>query len=156
MYVGEPTNYQDGEIEPLPETMTAKDLKSITYFGGLAVEEFEYKPKNFLKETFSGQFGVSGQLYYDQMWSEVGFIANDESPFTTELDADGFTFKTMHYIKFSNEEEIISALEAGQFEKLKSGEMIPVTISAKDFSIGTAYDKGSGAYQATEFIEFVD
>jgi hypothetical protein len=131
-----------------------EDLKKAHNFGELVIDKLKYTPRDVLDIKFTGEFEVSGQLHYDEMWSEVGFTADAESPYTRELEVDGFTFKTMNYIKFSNEDDLKSALEDGQLEKLKSGEMIPVSMSAKDFSIDVAYDKG--AFQKTEFIEFVN
>lgn len=154
LYLGEPANYQDGEMDTLPSTLTVEDLKEMESFNGLVIDEFKYSPRDFLDMKFSGQFEISGQLYFDGMWSEIGFIADDESPYATELEVEGFTFKTMQYMKFFNEKELKSALEDGQFEKLQAGDNIPVTLSAKDYSLEVAHEKG--AFQKTEFIEFVD
>jgi hypothetical protein len=96
LYVGEPANYQDGEVSMVPETMTAEDLKEAENFGGLKVNEFNYSPKELLSVTFTGGFEVEGQLYFDEMWSEIGFTADEGSPYTTELKVDGLSFKTMH------------------------------------------------------------
>lgn len=154
LYVGEPTNYRDGEEDALPPTMTVDELKEMDSFNGLPIEEFRYLPKDLLVVKLSGQFEISGDLYYDEMWRKVFFMADVGIPYTTELEVDGFTFETMSYIQLTNEEKLKSALEDGQMGKLKSGEMISATMSAKNFSMEVAYNEG--AFQKAEFIEFVD
>lgn len=156
LYVDQPANYQDGEVEKNTGSglLKMEDLNKGQKVEGLTISEYELIPGDHFMIGFEGEFQTRGNLYLDEMWDEITFEANEGEKLNRELEVAGYPLKMMSYVKFQNEEAVKKALESNELKRIKSGEKLPVTMVVKNYGLGGAFQSEYGTN--FEFVSFVE
>lgn len=151
LYIDDPASYQDGETGK-EGTLIFEDLAVGQSVDGVTVVKHELVPNDYFILEFSGEFSTSGEIYFDEMWYELTFSANEGEPLKRTMEVTGLPIKMMSFVKFSNKQELKAALGEENVKRIESGERIPVTMIVRDFKISGAFQSEYGAM--FEFVSF--
>jgi hypothetical protein len=153
LYIEEPANYEDGEVVS-DEMLKFEDLKVGQEVDGVTIVKHELVPRDYFILEFSGEFTTSGELYFDEMWYELTFVANEGEPLKRTLEVTGLPIKMMSYVKFNNKQEVRAALGEEKVKEIESGGSLPVTVVVRDFKVSGAFESEYG--NMFEFVSLVE
>ncbi len=135
-----------------------KNIKNGDVIEGLKVTKKEYQENDHYNISFSGDFTVTGSLFfneYEEMWS---FGLDEESKFKTKIkfDARPDAFDMCTNLGFSNINKLLSGLDNTIIKKAKTGERVRLNILVKNLSVGATFDKGLLGYGSVDFVRNID
>ncbi len=138
------------------QILVLSELKDGEVYNNLTVADYQYTPNDSFNFTLEGEFEISGDIMIDEMWSELS-IQFDEAHNPHKnliVDNNGYQTKLITFSYFSNPEELKNSLTDGQKFALDNGEIVPMKIKVKDFTVGGKLD-GYGESHV-EFLKIVD
>jgi hypothetical protein len=153
LYIGEPANYQDGEVAS-DEMLKFENLEVGQKIDGVTITKHELVPGDYFSLEFSGEFTTSGEIYFDEMWYELTFAANEGEPLNRAIDVTGNPIQLMSFVKFNNKKVVKAALGEERIKRIESGERLPVTMVVSNFKVGGAFQSEYGTM--FDFISFVE
>ena len=153
LFEEEPVNYTDREMET-EEILKFEDLEEGGIIDGLTIVKHELVPNDYFILELSDSFFTSGKLYFDEMWYELTFQADEGTPLNKEIEVAGIPIKLMSYVKFNNKDEVRAALGSERVKRIEAGEPLPVTMVVKNYSLQGAFESEYGT--SFDFVSFED
>lgn len=129
------------------------ELQAGDVLAGMTVKNIDYQSGSHYTIELEGEWTVEGQLGENPMeYTTELFLSESKQP-DIQIKTQEGTFPFCQVVAFNNKSAMEANLNTIQQHKLKAGEQVPISITIKNVSISTNFDKGRQAMAQADFLK---